>query len=130
MINIKCLPRCFRQLLLDEEFSGRSYIGRLTSSCQAVTKISTGQLRFRRGGVEHLTDVKKTFSYSVCCYSVMKEGHLRGPPPCTYCKSLLLVTPTTNVQCNISHDFRQLFLNGDFLADPSREGRDLYVDGY
>ena len=55
--------------------------------------------------------------------------HLRATP-CTYCKSLLLVTPTMNVQCNISHDFRQLILNGDFLAGPSRKGRALYVNCY
>ena len=48
--------------------------------------------------------------------------HLRATPaPCTYCKSLLLVTPTMNVQCNISHDFRQLILNGDFSGKSFKE---------
>ena len=70
---------------------------------------------------EHLNYVEKSFSYSVCCYSVIKEVYLCVPPPRTCCKSLLLVTPTMNVQCNISHDFRQLILNGDFSGRSFKE---------
>ena len=48
----------FQTIASHEEFSGRSYIGRLTSPCQAVTKLSTGQTLIqerRRRATTHST---------------------------------------------------------------------------